>query len=83
MIIANLEELIGKECTYNVDESNTWDDNNTIKCKVIGFNYELEDKFPYTLSIGVELLPINMENIDKYDLYDMQCGVSLDSVIFI
>jgi len=89
--LGNLNEIIGMECSHLWADTNVWDDKTTIRCKVVGFNIMLEDKFPYSLSVNALLLPIEStkewerENKGYIDS-EIECmqinGRSIDSIIF-
>jgi hypothetical protein len=90
-MINDLNEIIGMECTHIFADSNCWDEKTTIRCKIIGFDINLEDKFPYSLSVNALLLPLkttkeweaeNKGSIDE-EIECMQVnGRSIDSIMF-
>jgi len=84
MILKDLYDLIDMECTHNFSEDlSIWNKKNTIRCKIVSIeNIEIEDKFPYTLDIGIGIVPIVENDLDEDTIDDMARGVCIDSLVF-
>lgn len=78
----NLDYIIGMTCTYKYnDEVLEWNDDNTIKCRVIDIGYEIDDDFPYSFYVLANLEPIGEHNIPDED-FCIFSNVSMDNIIF-
>jgi hypothetical protein len=85
--IKNLDDLIGTICVFNTDgfDAKEWDDHNTIKVKIIGFNIVVNYGFAGKLEVKILIVPVNKIkcNLDKDELYDLKTtGTYLELICF-
>ncbi len=76
-LLNDLSELIGQECICIYGENE-----NEIECKILGFEYVIDEELTRSLDVLVKLLPINNNVIDDDDSFELQSGVSINDVMF-
>lgn len=77
MLDLDVNELIGMECRYNLNENpNEWSDEESVKCRIIGLSAHIEEKGLETLSILIRIKPIE----DKITDLDLLNSISIDGV---
>ena len=84
MLDLNLNELIGMECRYNLNENpNEWSDDESVKCRIVGFGAHIEEKGLETLSIRIMIEPTE-DKITDLDLINSiySDGVSQEELCF-
>lgn len=85
----DIKDLIGKKCSHLIDylqqeyESDRieWNDKNTIECVIEDVIFDIEDKFPFTLNVGIKLWPVDPKHQRELsdDFFD---PVPVDSIHF-
>lgn len=65
----DINDIIGKEVIYNPDDTDI-----SYKCIIDGYEFEIEDKFPYNGRLLFYLNPINENEVNKDDLTQMKSG---------
>jgi len=76
-VLNDLSELIGHSCICIYGEKEI-----DVLCKVLGFEYVIDEELTRRLSVLVKLLPIKKNGIDEDDSLELQSGVCINDVIF-
>jgi len=76
-----IEQIIGKVCHCKL-EGKAFTDENTIECKVIGFDLYIEDGWQGNLIFIVKLIPTDFSTVNNDELQELQDGVSHHSIYF-
>jgi hypothetical protein len=84
MIIHNLEDLIGMDCTHNFGENiDLWSDETLVRCRILGIIANIEEKGFYELTISFLISPIEEKGLGDDKINDMRIdGVCVESLMF-
>ena len=81
--IENLNEIIGAKCVYKFNDSDTWDDWNTVECKVVAVDCEISDTLPYDFRLFFQIIPIEKDCLEVINAQNLEfIGVEPQNLIF-